>query len=162
MRSSIKHSLGQYNISPVLDFERNKNLDIPYGFEQDSRGGSLGIEINSNYNPFEKNKTISAIDVNNNFEEDTQILQFSSDSENLTQLDFKDISNSVNKNQIIQFNKKFIINKTKSSIVVINQERAHQRILYEKFLKLISSDKKTHRSCFIHHNLNTVLKILEY
>lgn len=142
LRSSIKHSLGQYNISPVLDFERNKNLDIPYGFEQDSRGGSLGIEINSNYNPFEKNKTISAIDVNNNFEEDTQILQFSSDSENLTQLDFKDISNSVNKNQIIQFNKKFIINKTKSSIVVINQERAHQRILYEKFLKLISSDKK--------------------
>ena len=142
MRSSIKHSLGQYNISPVLDFERNKNLDIPYGFEQDSRGGSLGIEINSNYNPFEKNKTISAIDVNNNFEEDTQILQFSSDSENLTQLDFKDISNSVNKNQIIQFNKKFIINKTKSSIVVINQERAHQRILYEKFLNLISSDKK--------------------
>ena len=142
LRSSIKHSLGQYNISPVLDFERNKNLDIPYGFEQDSRGGSLGIEINSNYNPFEKNKNISAIDVNNNFEEDTQILQFSSDSENFTQLDFKDINNSVNKNQIIQFNKKFIINKTKSSIVVINQERAHQRILYEKFLKLISSDKK--------------------
>ena len=69
MRSSIKHSLGQYNISPVLDFERNKSLDIPYGFEQDSRGGPLGIEINSNYNPFEKNKTISAIDVNNNFEE---------------------------------------------------------------------------------------------
>ena len=93
MRSSIKHSLGQYNISPVLDFERNKNLMF-YGFEQDSRGGSLGIEINSNYNPFEKNKTISAIDVNNNFEEDTQILKFSSDSENLTQLDFKDISNS--------------------------------------------------------------------
>ena len=25
---------------------------------------------------------------------------------------------------------------------MINQERAHQRILYEKFLKLISSDKK--------------------
>ena len=141
LRSSIKHSLGQYNISPLLDFERDKNLDVPYDFEKDSRSGPLGIEINSNYNPFEKNKTISAINVNNNFEEDTQILQFSSDSENVTQLDFKDINNSVIKNQIIQFNKKYIINKTKSSIIVINQERAHQRILYEKFLKLISSDK---------------------
>ncbi len=142
LRSSIKHSLGQYNISPVLDFERDKNLDIPYDFDKNSRDGSMGIEINSNYNPFKNNKTISLGNVNNNFKKDEYTLQFSSDSKDFNQLDFKDLNSSVNTNQIIQFNKKYIINKTKSSLVVINQERAHQRILYEKFLKLISSDKK--------------------
>ncbi len=142
LRSSIKHSLGQYNISPSLDFERDKNLDIPYDFDKNSIGGSLDIEINSNYNPFEKNKIFSVSDASHNFKKDLHTLQFSSDSEDFTQLDFNDINSSENTNQIIQFNKKYLINKTKSSIVVINQERAHQRILYEKFLKLISSDKK--------------------
>ena len=142
MRSSIKHSLGQYNISPLLDFERNKNLDIPYDFDNNSRSKSLDIEINSNYNPFEKNKIFPVSDKSHNFKKDLHTLQFSSDSEDFTELDFNDINSSVNTNQIIQFNKKYIINKTKSSIVIINQQRAHQRILYEKFLKLISSDKK--------------------
>ena len=142
LRSSIKHSLGQYNISPLLDFERNKNLDIPYDFDNNSRSKSLDIEINSNYNPFEKNKIFPVSDKSHNFKKDLHTLQFSSDSEDFTELDFNDINSSVNTNQIIQFNKKYIINKTKSSIVIINQQRAHQRILYEKFLKLISSDKK--------------------
>lgn len=142
LRSSIKHSLGQYNISPILDFERDKNLDIPYYFDKKSSDGSMSIEVNSNYNPFKKNKTISLGNANHNFEKDGHTLQFASDSEDFTQLDFNDINSSANTNQIIQFNKKYIINKTKSSLVVINQERAHQRILYEKFLKLISSNKK--------------------
>ena len=142
LRSSIKHSLGQYNISPLLDFERDKNLDIPYDFDKNSSGRSLDIQIDSNYNPFEKNKIFSVSDASHNFKKDLHTLQFSSDSEDFTQLDFNDINSSVNTNQIIQFNKKYIINKTKFSIVIINQERAHQRILYEKFLKLISSDKK--------------------
>jgi len=142
LRSSIKHSLGQYNISPILDFERDKNLDIPYDFDKKSSDGSMSIEVNPNYNPFKKNKTISLGNANHNFEKDGHTLQFASDSEDFTQLDFNDINSSANTNQIIQFNKKYIINKTKSSLVVINQERAHQRILYEKFLKLISSNKK--------------------
>jgi DNA mismatch repair protein MutL len=121
LRSSIKHSLGQYNISPVLDFERDKNLDIPYDFDKNSRDGSMGIEINSNYNPFKNNKTISLGNANNNFKKDEYTLQFSSDSKDFNQLDFKDLNSSVNTNQIIQFNKKYIINKTKSSLVVINQ-----------------------------------------
>ena len=142
LRSSIKHSLGQYNISPILDFDRDKNLDIPYDFDKKYSDGPISIEVNSNYNPFKKNKTMSLGNANHNFEKDGHTLQFASDSEDFTQLDFNDINSSANTNQIIQFNKKYIINKTKSSLVVINQERAHQRILYEKFLKLISSNKK--------------------
>ena len=59
LRSSIKHSLGQYNISPILDFDRDKNLDIPYDFDKKSSDGSMSIEVNSDYNPFKKNKTIA-------------------------------------------------------------------------------------------------------
>ena len=35
--------------------------------------------------------------------------------------------------EVVQFNNKYIITKTKNSIIIINQERASQRILFEKF-----------------------------
>ena len=34
LRSAVKHSLGQFNIAPVLDFKRDPNLDTPYHFNQ--------------------------------------------------------------------------------------------------------------------------------
>ena len=29
LRASIKHGLGQFNVAPVLDFDRDSNLDYP-------------------------------------------------------------------------------------------------------------------------------------
>jgi hypothetical protein len=34
LRSSIKHSLGQFNVAPVLDFDRDANLDTPYNYKK--------------------------------------------------------------------------------------------------------------------------------
>ena len=38
-----------------------------------------------------------------------------------------------------QLKSKYIITKTSSGIIIINQKRAHQRILYENFLKELSN-----------------------
>jgi len=43
-------------------------------------------------------------------------------------------------NSVYQLNNKYLVNKIKSGIVIVNQNRAHQRILYEKFLKFITVD----------------------
>jgi DNA mismatch repair protein MutL len=40
LRSSIKHSLGQFNVAPVLDFDRDANLDTPYNYK-DLKGAHL-------------------------------------------------------------------------------------------------------------------------
>jgi DNA mismatch repair protein MutL len=33
LRASIKHGLGQFNVAPVLDFDRDANLDTPYHYK---------------------------------------------------------------------------------------------------------------------------------
>ena len=33
LRSAVKHSLGQFNVAPVLDFDRDSNLDTPYHYK---------------------------------------------------------------------------------------------------------------------------------
>ena len=43
--------MGQFSIAPVLDFERDKNLDTPYGFEG-AQTGIPKVEVDRTFNPF--------------------------------------------------------------------------------------------------------------
>ena len=68
-------------------------------------------------------------------------LEFSSESNELKEFSFEDFNSDVATSNPIQLNKKYIVSKTKSGLIIINQERAHQRILYEEFLKSVTLNK---------------------
>ena len=138
LRSAIKHSLGQFNISPVLDFDRDKNLDIPYKYTSMPASANLEVEVDRNYNPFEKNNSELKSQINTQDFAKEEELVYSSLSENLnSQLDVSD-SLKDSKPTVFQLRNKYLVNKIKSGLVIINQNRAHQRILYENFLKYIT------------------------
>ena len=138
LRSAIKHSLGQFNISPVLDFDRDKNLDIPYKYTSMPASANLEVEVDRNYNPFEKNNSELKSQINTQDFAKEEELVYSSLSENLnSQLDVSD-SLKGSKPTVFQLRNKYLVNKIKSGLVIINQNRAHQRILYENFLKYIT------------------------
>ena len=139
LRSSVKHSIGQYNISPVLDFNRNKSLDVPYDYK-DNKSLSLGIDINTYYNPFDNSSLSKKYVKIDSFEKKMNSLEFFSETNDLKEFDFDDINSQIPLNYSIQLNKKYIVNKTKSGLIIVNQQRAHQRILYEKYLKSITSN----------------------
>jgi DNA mismatch repair protein MutL len=61
LRASIKHSLGQFNVAPVLDFDRDANLDTPIIIRF---GGCYAtIQVDGSFNPFWMIKLISIIQV---------------------------------------------------------------------------------------------------
>ena len=139
LRSAIKHSLGQFNISPILDFDRDKNLDIPYKYASMPTTSSLEVEVNRNYNPFEKNNSELRSQVNVQDSAKSEQLVYSSLSDNLnSQFDISDSLKEDSKPTVFQIRNKYLVNKIKSGLVIINQNRAHQRILYENFLKYIT------------------------
>ena len=55
LRSAVKHSLGQFNVAPVLDFDRDSNLDTPYHYKN-MDGEFPTIQVDGNYNPFGDHK----------------------------------------------------------------------------------------------------------
>jgi len=120
INSSVKHCLGIYQVTPVLDFEKDSSMDISYN-HVNSDPKTPTIEVDSEFNPFkvfnEENfmKKNSDIDLKN------------------TQSDV--IDNSTLK--IFQIFNKYIVSTSTSSLIIINQNLAHQRILYEDFLKSI-------------------------
>ena len=61
LRSAVKHSLGQFNIAPILDFGKDASLDTPYDYK-DRIATNPRIEVDRSFNPFaEDNKTSGSV-----------------------------------------------------------------------------------------------------
>ena len=122
INSLVKHCLGIYQVSPVLDFDKDPSMDISYD-KVKSQPTNPTIEINSEFNPFKvfNDKEVSKI-INDDMAPDNK-------------LNLEDDNNQALK--IFQILNKFIVSTNKSSLIIINQNLAHQRILYESFLKSI-------------------------
>ena len=128
VRSALKHSLGQFNVTPVLDFDRNQSFDVPVGNKPPAHSPS--IQVDRSFNPFnEKQKE-------NTWEplyEGLQDMTVSAQKEGI----FDDESISTHFASL-QFNKKYIITTRAEGLIIIHQKRAHQRVLYESLLRQIN------------------------
>ncbi|HSJ11187.1 MAG TPA: DNA mismatch repair endonuclease MutL, partial [Gillisia sp.] len=51
LRSAIKHSLGLFNVAPILDFDRDPTMDTPYNYEN-RPASTPKVEVDRNFNPF--------------------------------------------------------------------------------------------------------------
>jgi DNA mismatch repair protein MutL len=164
LRASIKHSLGQFNVAPVLDFERDANLDTPYHYKN-LEGEIPTIQVDGNYNPFAEDKpnklfpsykktepTASWESLYVDVKHDTETIfggpafassnndssfennEFTFENEEVTSSLFNDgeVEQAVHKTY--QIHKKYIVSPIKSGMVIVDQNRAHQRVLYEQFL----------------------------
>ena len=158
LRSAVKHSLGQFNVAPILDFERDSNLDTPYQYK-DKEADFPTIQVDSSFNPFANDKpaakslssfgsykretsTASWESLYVGLKQDTQELeQFSFESEEVTGKLFDDEVEETKTSSTYQIHKKYIVSAIKSGMLVIDQSRAHQRVLYEQFLTSITVQK---------------------
>src|SRR6187402_467470 len=164
LRASIKHSLGQFNVAPVLDFERDANLDTPYHYKNQEAEVPT-IQIDTNFNPFAEDKpnklfstykkaepTASWESLYVGVKHDTEVVsggnefassnnghsfennEFTFENEEVTSslFDDEEVEKSVHKTY--QIHKKYIVSPIKSGMVIVDQNRAHQRVLYEQFL----------------------------
>lgn len=157
LRSAVKHSLGQFNVAPVLDFERDANLDTPYQYK-DKVADFPTIQVDSGFNPFATDKPAKALASFGSYKKESntanweslyvglkqdtdEIASFSFESEEVTGKLFDDETVETNTNATYQIHKKYIVSAIKSGMLVIDQGRAHQRILYEQFLTNITVQK---------------------
>ena len=151
LRSSIKHSLGQFNIAPVLDFDRDSNLDTPYNYK-DKKAVAPSVEVDKDFNPFREYKIqqprmsfrkepvssweslyVGLESKGTKTQHDFSEVQFESDEENAQIFEADKTLNVSSKT--FQLHRKYVVNTIKSGMLVIDQHKAHQRILYEDLLQ---------------------------
>jgi DNA mismatch repair protein MutL len=142
LRATVKHSLGQYNVAPILDFNRDSNLDTPYHLNTNTSSAKTPrISVDPDFNPF-KELEQKEIRFPYNREKQTESWESLYTSTAVTdeerQSELFDNQQEIKTQKTFQIQRKYLLSSIKSGVVLINQSLAHQRILYEDFLESIT------------------------
>lgn len=153
IRTAVKQSLGKFNISPTIDFEQEMSFKIPVAKDTDSIKVPT-IKVNPNYNPFDKKETLPIEkkrstenweSLYSSFEKDTSAIiqhQEKQGGQQIIETDWEDsVDESTPNKTFIQLHLKYILTQLKTGCLIIDQQRAHERVLYEGFAKNIDNKK---------------------
>ena len=151
LMAAVKEALGRFNDIPAIDFDTEGKPDIPV-FNPSANVSAPTVNFNPSYNPFKETKSSkSSAASQTQWEELYKGLNedFSTDTENVlsapNQSDEQSIftSNETGKASVAeerspahyQYKGCYIMTAVKSGLMIIDQHRAHVRILYEQYLK---------------------------
>ncbi|MBO4573760.1 MAG: DNA mismatch repair endonuclease MutL [Bacteroidales bacterium] len=130
MHSAVRKAIGQSNLAPMLDFDVDPKMGIDFGeaSRMDRPVVTPKVDFNPNYNPFKINQVSRPQQQNWRlaYEEDNTIKQSPSTDEQ--------------KSFFIQLQQCYIVTSVKSGLLVVDQHLAHERILFEKYLKELETD----------------------
>lgn len=152
--AAVKKALGEHNIAPLLDFERETAFDVP----PLGKGESVEIpevRIDPSYNPFDQSSGGTGNGMNSkpsteNWEELYRpAAEDKRESENLesdlnqTQFELEaDLDEQANPpSKPIQIHRRYIISQIKSGLIVIDQQNASERLHYERYLNALKNSK---------------------
>jgi DNA mismatch repair protein MutL len=129
--ASVKKAIGKNNLSPSLDFDTEGVIDIPV-LSRETEIRQPSIDTNPEFNPFKGENTYerkqSSPYLDERFEGWEQLFEPASETHQLT-----------HKN--LQIRNKYILSAVKSGVMLIDQRRAHERILYEQMLTALAEQK---------------------
>lgn len=154
VQSAVKHALAQYSVTPTLDFELDASIQqtdaVSKPFTPEKQFSATGTSL---YSTFTKKNQAHFIDSKSDLQTWNDNLLKQNNSENSSKNNFEDqvqqtenfypasFKNTVlpkaNKNptseDFIQIQKSFIVAENENGFMVIHQQNAHERILYERF-----------------------------
>jgi len=155
LQASVREALGKFNVVPSIDFDQAGSVEIPMPLRDFSDVSMPGIRINPEYNPFDSTKNHSGSGNSSflkpsersnqmnwqslykglepNFEAKPEIWDDES-------VQFKIEEQQTIKNSV-QFKNKYILTPVKSGLMVIDQKRAHERILYERLMQVLENNE---------------------
>lgn len=158
LRSTVKKSLGQFNIAPSLDFDQEAHL---YNMPLKPVDGIIKaptIKVNPDYNPFKTESPAPAKSTNErelsnraNWEKiysrhtdnPPEPESRKEETQQSINADWDSPLHESNKKTTYQLHNKYILSHIKTGFIVIDQQGAHERILYERIIDSLDKHKSS-------------------
>lgn len=152
IHAAVREAIGKFNISPPMDFNNEGVIDIPV--PDNKLRNTPEISIDPGFNPF-SNESYQR--PNLNFDRPPASVPknweklYSGISPDKTgiqpDISFGTEGKEAGKGEVtgwlMQVKQKYIICPVKSGLMLIDQKRAHERILYEQFLSALENNRAT-------------------
>lgn len=152
--AAVKESLGRFNAVPTIDFDTEGAPDIPVFESETAYSETPAVQTNSDFNPFKapagkSNYKREPIDWEQLYDK-SKAEVIPSSSNDLIGLEETDVledtsllgsaANDMMEKSTLhyQYKGKYILTSVKSGLMIIDQHRAHVRILYDRYRKQMS------------------------
>ncbi|UCH15046.1 MAG: DNA mismatch repair endonuclease MutL, partial [Bacteroidales bacterium] len=157
IKAAVKEALGKFSITPSIDFNNNGVIEIP-SLKKDTEINIPEVPINPDYNPFETSKDYKSYSKGKDYvsEKESRLKEnwdklydgFASDKDHPDSFRMDDIpeqktlesSDLLSTSNIFQLKGRYILTSVKSGLMIIDQKRAHERILFEKYIKSLANN----------------------
>ncbi|MDD5184160.1 MAG: DNA mismatch repair endonuclease MutL [Paludibacter sp.] len=154
LSASVKESLGKFNIVPSIDFDQEGSLEMPTGMQPENIRPPQ-TNFNPNYNPFGTNTYKRPVldweNLYGGFEKKEEAIESAPDWEPEmdvpVNIGFGTDEQQQNSESVethtenFQYKKRYIITGLKSGMLMIDQHRAHIRILFDLLMSQIENHK---------------------
>lgn len=159
IKVAIRHALGKHNLTPSLDFESsNFNSTVPnpgnsFTSVKSNAGASQQVE-SSPYDTYKKQEKANVKNWESLYEglidikpeqpaapSDDQL--FTVESKMYQAEKEKKLIDDSQDQKFFQLHNRYILSPIKSGFILIDQQAAHERILYEQFLQRINDNVKS-------------------
>lgn len=151
LMAAVKESIGMFNDVPSIDFDTEDKPDIPvYNPDVASSASAPKISLNPHYNPFKSSpssgKPTAVKPVDEQWEQLYEGLNDQDSMEREADIFESESETEINTSQSIlaekspahyQYKGKYVMTAVKSGLMIIDQHRAHVRVLYERYLEQI-------------------------
>jgi DNA mismatch repair protein MutL len=151
LMAAVKESIGMFNDVPSIDFDTEDKPDIPvYNPDMIPSASAPKISLNPHYNPFKSSpssgKPAAAKPVDEQWEQLYEGLNDQDSVEREADIFESENETEINTSQSIlaekspahyQYKGKYVMTAVKSGLMIIDQHRAHVRVLYERYLEQI-------------------------
>lgn len=151
LMAAVKESIGMFNDVPSIDFDTEDKPDIPvYDPDVVSSASAPKISLNPHYNPFKSSpssgKPTAVKPVDEQWEQLYEGLNNQDSVEREADIFESESETEINTSQSIlaekspahyQYKGKYVMTAVKSGLMIIDQHRAHVRVLYERYLEQI-------------------------
>ncbi|MEI7504291.1 MAG: DNA mismatch repair endonuclease MutL [Paludibacter sp.] len=154
LSATIKESLGKFNVVPSIDFDQEGAVEMPTGMQVENVRPPQ-TNFNPNYNPFGttsyKRPSLDWEELYGKFEKKEEPIESDTNWQPKTVKPFEivtgfseiqqTIETAENKADNFQFKNRYIVTSLKSGMLMIDQHRAHIRILFDLFMSQIENRK---------------------
>jgi DNA mismatch repair protein MutL len=137
VRAAVKQALSKYSVAPSLDFERETLFDNAPEPKMGDILSAPQIKVDHNYNPFKERTEHQHKEVKQQWEELYKVDMPQKVEQEMAVFEEKKEEVSF----MHQFRSKYILTSFGEGLLIIDQHRAHKRILFEYFFDLLENNQ---------------------